>query len=59
MPYKIKKRGSKYVVVSPHGVKGIHDTKAQAEAQQRAIYANTGDEAKPKRRKRKPGRPKM
>jgi hypothetical protein len=58
MPYEVEKRGNKYVVTSPNGVKGTHSTKAEAQAQQRALYANTGEEAKPKRRKRKPGREK-
>ena len=58
MPYTVEKSGSKWLVKSPNGIKGTHATKAEAEAQQRALYANTGDEAKPKRRRRKPGRPK-
>lgn len=41
MPVRVSKRGSKYVVTDPNGkVFGSHTTKAQAEAQRRAIEAN-------------------
>jgi len=45
MPYKIRKQGSKYLVVSAEteGVKGAHDTKTKALAQLRALYANVKD----------------
>lgn len=42
MPWEIKKRGGKYVVVNEHTgkVKGRHATRSQANAQLRALYAN-------------------
>jgi len=50
MPYEIRKRGSKYLVVNAKtgDAKGTHDTRAKAEAQLRALYANVKD-AKRKR----------
>jgi len=50
MPYEIRKRGSKYLVVNAEtgSVKGTHDTKTKAVAQLRALYANVKD-AKKKR----------
>lgn len=43
MPYAIVKRGDSYVVKKKDGSKvfGIHPSKAEAEAQLRAIEANT------------------
>jgi hypothetical protein len=40
MPYKIEKRGDKYVVVNEEtgDVKGTHDTKEKAVAQMRLLY---------------------
>jgi hypothetical protein len=48
MPYEIRKRGSKYVVVNAKtgDVRGTHDTKAKALAQLRALYANVKDAKK-------------
>jgi hypothetical protein len=45
MPYEIRKRGSKYLVVNAEtgDVKGTHDTKTKAVAQLRALYANVKD----------------
>jgi len=50
MPYEIRKRGSKYLVVNSQtgDIKGTHSTKAGAEAQQRALYANAKDAKKKK-----------
>ena len=50
MPYEIRKRGSKYLVVNAEtgSVKGTHGTKTKAVAQLRALYANVKD-AKKKR----------
>lgn len=44
MPYKVEKRGSSWVVKKKDGSKifGHHPSKAKAEAQMRAIYANEG-----------------
>ena len=44
MPYAIKKSGSKWQVVNKDTgrVLGTHPSKAKAEAQLRAVYANTG-----------------
>lgn len=45
MPYGIRKRDSKWVVVKlaegrqPERTMGVHDTRQAAEAQQRALYA--------------------
>jgi hypothetical protein len=42
MPWHVNKRGSKFVVVDDKGkVYGTHDTHKEAEAQVRALYANT------------------
>jgi hypothetical protein len=45
MPYKIRKQGSKYLVVNAETgrVKGTHDTRTKAVAQLRALYANVKD----------------
>lgn len=41
MPYYIKRAGSKFKVVTADGrVMGTHDSRSEAEAQRRAIYAN-------------------
>jgi hypothetical protein len=41
MPWKVQKRGARYVVVGEDGkVKGTHTTKEKAEKQRRALYAN-------------------
>jgi len=50
MPYSVQRRGTKYVVVGPSGVHGTHPTKTAANAQLRALYANSGKEAKKKRK---------
>jgi len=47
MPYDVKRRGSNYVVVDDSGkVVGTHDSKAEAESHQRALYANVPDASK-------------
>ena len=48
MPYQIKKQGSQYVVTKKSGgrVLGTHSSKARAQAQVRAIYANEGEKKK-------------
>ena len=45
MPWKIEKRGDEFAVVSKESgkVKGTHDTRAEAEAQVRALYASEDD----------------
>lgn len=44
MPYNIQSRGSNFVVVDDSGkIVGTHNTKEQAIAQQRALYANVPD----------------
>jgi len=45
MPYAIKKRGSKYVVVNKESgrVFGEHSSKSKAMKQLRALYANVKD----------------
>jgi hypothetical protein len=50
MPYKIRKQGSKYLVVNAEtgSVKGTHDAKTKALAQLRALYANVKDAKKRK-----------
>jgi hypothetical protein len=50
MPYEIRKRGSKYLVVNAEtgDIKGRHDTKTKAVAQLRALYANVKDAKKKK-----------
>jgi hypothetical protein len=42
MPYKIEKRGNKYVVVKKEGgkVMGTHDSEEKAKSQLKALYAN-------------------
>lgn len=40
MPVKVVKRGSKYAVTDGKKTFGTHPTKAKADAQRRAIYAN-------------------
>ena len=44
MPYEIRKSGSKFKLVKKGSgkVMGTHATRAKAEAQRRAIYANEG-----------------
>jgi len=48
MPYAIRKRGSKYLVVNKEtgDVKGTHSTKREAAAQLRALYANVPEAKK-------------
>jgi hypothetical protein len=43
MPYALRKRGNKVCVEKQDGSKtfGCHDSRAEAERQLRAIYANT------------------
>jgi creatinine amidohydrolase/Fe(II)-dependent formamide hydrolase-like protein len=52
----IRKRGRKWVVVHCHGgsetVLGVHDTRAAAEAQHRAIEASKSRRKRRKRRKK-------
>lgn len=45
MPYAIKKRGNKYVVVNKESgrVFGEHDSRASAKKQLRALYADVKD----------------
>lgn len=47
MPYEVRRRGAKYVTVTKGTgrVHGTFDTRAQAEAQLRALYANAPPEA--------------
>lgn len=42
MPWAVRKRGSKYIVVNANtgSVKGTHDSKKKAQRQLRALYAN-------------------
>jgi hypothetical protein len=43
MPYAIRKKDGKYCVVTPSGrILGEHETRAGAERQRRAVYANAG-----------------
>jgi hypothetical protein len=51
MPYKVRKQGSKYLVVNADtgDVKGTHATKTKAMAQLRALYANVKDAKKKKK----------
>lgn len=45
MPWKVSRRGSKWVVVKTTGDKrvvGTHDSKESAERQKRALYAAKG-----------------
>jgi len=50
MPYSVRKRGTKYVVVSDAGkVKGTHTSKAKANRQLRALYANVPDAKRKKK----------
>jgi hypothetical protein len=47
MPYHVEKKGEGFKVTSPNHPGGFSkkpQTKAQAEAQKRAIYANTKEE---------------
>lgn len=48
MPWEVKKRGSKFVVVKKGSstVLGTHNTSNEAAGQVRALYANTGSESK-------------
>ena len=50
MPFSIRKNGNHFQVVGPNGVKGTFPTRAQAEAQLRALYANV-PEARTKKKK--------
>lgn len=52
MPYKIRKKGDQWEVYNPDTGKvyGTHDTKAEADDQLAALYAN----ANPKNETRKP-----
>ena len=50
MPYRIQKRGRKYLVVNDQGeVKGEHPTKEKALRQLRALYANVPDARRKKK----------
>ena len=46
MPYKVRKKGDKWEVYNPDTGKvyGTHDTKEDAEAQVKALYANANPE---------------
>lgn len=47
MPWSVKRRGSRYAVVKKSGeVVAMHATREKALAHLRALYANTGDEAR-------------
>ena len=47
MPYSVRGQGSKYVVVDDNGkVVGRHPTRAAAERQRRALYANVPEASK-------------
>ena len=39
MPYKLRKKGKKYQVVSPHGIKAKGTTLRKAKAQIRLLYS--------------------
>lgn len=42
MPYNVRKKGASFQVIKPNGkVMGTHKTRAAAERQRRALYANT------------------
>jgi HK97 family phage prohead protease len=44
-PYRIERRDDEYCVIGPSGkTLGCHPTRAEAQAQQRALYANEGKE---------------
>lgn len=51
MPYAIRKRGSKYIVVNEDtgDVKGTHAAREKAVRQLRALYANVPDAKRKKR----------
>lgn len=51
MPYKVEKRNDKWVVFNPDTGKvyGTHDSKADAEAQRKALYANASPEDETKK----------
>ena len=51
MPYKIRKSGDKWEVYNPDTGKvyGIHDTKEEAEAQVKALYAQAPPEDESKK----------
>jgi len=53
MPWAIRKRGNKWVVINSEtgDVKGTHPNRQQAVQQMRALYANV-PESRPKRRKK-------
>jgi len=53
MPWAVRKRGSKYVVVNKETgkVKGTHSSRAKAERQVRALYANVPESRRRARRK--------
>ena len=48
MPWEAQKKGSRWVVVSKESgkVKGTHKSKAEADAQVRALYANVPESSK-------------
>ena len=49
MPYKLKKKGKGFVVASPNHPQGFSkspQTAAKAKSQMRALYANSGPEAR-------------
>lgn len=47
MPYAVSRSGSQYVVTDDNGkVVGRHSTRAAAERQRRALYANVPDAKK-------------
>lgn len=50
MPWEIKKRGSKWVVVKKGTTKvyGTHDTRREAVAQLRALYASEAEKGRRK-----------
>lgn len=50
MPWEIKKRGSKWVVVKKGTTKvyGAHDTRQEAVAQLRALYASEAEKGRRK-----------
>jgi len=52
MPYAIRKRGSKWVVINKETgkVKGKHSTRAKALRHLRALYANVPEARRKKRR---------
>ncbi len=55
MPFKIKRQGDKYLVISQDSgrVLGTHNTKTKAVAQLRALYANVPEASEDKKKGRK------